>query len=64
MKPIIKRTYRSAQMLKNIIVKKGYTETEAWGMVQRMLDAIPEGEDMRRYADRIITKAEWESMYA
>lgn len=64
MKPIIKRTYRSAQMLKNIIVKKGYTETEAWGMVQRMFDTIPEGEDMRRYADRIITKAEWEAMYA
>lgn len=64
MKPIIKRTYRSAQMLKNIIVKKGYTEAEAWGMVQRMFDAIPEGEDMRRYAEPIITKAEWEAMYA
>lgn len=51
-------------MLKNIIVKKGYTEKEAWGLVQKILNNVPDGEDMRRYANMIITKAEWEEMYA
>lgn len=51
-------------MLKNIIVKKGYTEKESWDLVQKILDNAPDGEDMRRYANMIITKAEWEEMYA
>jgi len=51
-------------MLKNIIKAKGYDETESWRMVQQILDNAPDGEDMRRYANMIITKAEWEEMYA
>lgn len=62
MKPIVKRTYRSAQMLKNIIMRKGYTETESWSIVQKIFDSTADGADLRRCADMVITKQEWLAM--
>lgn len=61
---MLKRTYRTAQIMKNIIKKKGYSEREAWDIVGAILRDIPEDDkphDFKRRAEMVLSKKEWEA---